>query len=98
DYNATEPTSLADAVKQQEDMTNKYIPLLKALAPDSGVYVNEGDWNDPDWQQAFYGPNYAQLKSIKKKYDPNSIFYATTAVGSDEWVIEDPGRLCRISA
>ncbi|KAL8977429.1 MAG: hypothetical protein Q9205_006767, partial [Flavoplaca limonia] len=93
DYNATEPTSLADAIKQQEDMTDKYIPQLKALAPDSGVYLNEGDWHDPDWKQAFYGPNYAQLKSIKKKYDPNSIFYATTAVGSDDWVIEDPGRL-----
>ncbi|KAL9034106.1 MAG: hypothetical protein Q9180_005588 [Flavoplaca navasiana] len=79
-------------------MTNEYIPQLKALAPDSGVYVNEGDWRDPDWKQAFYGPIYAELKSIKQKYDPNSIFYATTAVGSDDWVIEDPGRLCRIAA
>ncbi|KAL8952921.1 MAG: hypothetical protein Q9183_007364, partial [Haloplaca sp. 2 TL-2023] len=41
DYNATKPTSLAEAVKQQEDMTNIYIPQLKALAPDSGVYLNE---------------------------------------------------------
>ncbi|KAL8857197.1 MAG: hypothetical protein Q9178_006252 [Gyalolechia marmorata] len=93
-YNVTAPRS--EMVKLQEIMTDKYIPQLKALAPDSGVYLNEGDWNDPDWKQAFYGANYPKLKSIKAKYDPNDIFYATTAVGSDDWVIEAPGRLCRL--
>ncbi|KAI4100199.1 MAG: hypothetical protein LQ339_005605 [Xanthoria mediterranea] len=95
-YNSTAP--LSDMVELQEDMTDKFIPPLKALAPDSGVYLNEGDWHDPDWKQAFYGVNYNTLKSIKKKYDPKDIFYATTAVGNDEWVIEDPGRLCRVPA
>ncbi|KAL9009835.1 MAG: hypothetical protein Q9173_005170 [Seirophora scorigena] len=93
-YNAT--GSLSDMIEKQEDMTNKYIPPLKALAPDSGVYLNEGDWRDPDWQKSFYGANYDRLKSIKAKYDPNDIFYATTAVGSDDWVVEAPGRLCRV--
>ncbi|KAL8810191.1 MAG: hypothetical protein Q9223_002182 [Gallowayella weberi] len=87
---------MADMLKAQEDMTDKYIPQLKALAPDSGAYLNEGDWHDPDWKEAFYGVNYAKLKSIKAKYDPHDIFYAPTAVGSDGWVIEDPGRLCRL--
>ncbi|KAL8767563.1 MAG: hypothetical protein Q9209_005980 [Squamulea sp. 1 TL-2023] len=94
-YNATAP--LSDMVKLQEDMTDKYIPQLKALAPDSGVYLSEGDWHDPEWKQAFYGANYEKLKAIKKKYDPNDVFYATTGVGSDDWVIEAPGRLCRVS-
>ena len=85
-------------IQRQRDMTYKYIPQLKAIAPDSGVYLNEGDWRSPDWQTDFYGANYAKLKSIKNKYDPNSIFYATTAVGSDDWVIEAPGRLCRLNA
>ncbi|KAL8845786.1 MAG: hypothetical protein Q9221_009076 [Calogaya cf. arnoldii] len=97
-YNATKPTSLEEAVKQQEDMTEKYIPQLKVLAPDSGAYLNEGDWHDPDWQIPFYGKNYHKLKAIKKKYDPDGMFYATTAVGSDDWVIEAPGRLCKVSA
>ncbi|KAL8963039.1 MAG: hypothetical protein Q9193_000645 [Seirophora villosa] len=93
-YDATGP--LSDMIEQQEAMTDKYIPPLKALAPDSGVYLNEGDWRDPDWQKSFYGANYDKLKSIKAKYDPNDIFYATTAVGSDDWVVEAPGRLCRV--
>ena len=38
-WNSTAP--LSDMVKLQEDMTNKYIPRLKALAPDSGAYLNE---------------------------------------------------------
>lgn len=44
-YNSTAP--LSDMVKLQEDMTDKYIPQLKALAPDSGVYLNEVCVHDP---------------------------------------------------
>ena len=60
------------------------------------LVMEQGDWHDPDWAQAFHGNNYPRLKSIKAKYDPNDVFYATTAVGSDDWVIEAPGRLCRV--
>ena len=61
-------------------------------------YVLQGDPYQPNWQETFYGVNYQRLRSIKAKYDPNDIFYATTAVGSDEWEIEGPGRLCRVSS
>ncbi|KAL8695331.1 MAG: hypothetical protein Q9224_003420 [Gallowayella concinna] len=71
--------TMADMFKSQVDMTDKYIPQLKALAPDSGAYMNEGDWHDPYWKEAFYGANYPKLKSIKAKYDPHDIFYAPTA-------------------
>lgn len=43
-YNVTGP--LSDMIEQQEDMTNKYIPPLKALALDSGVYLNEVSGRD----------------------------------------------------
>lgn len=58
----------------------------------------QGDPYQPNWQQTFYGANYQHLRSIKAKYDPNDIFYATTAVGSDEWQVEAPGVLCRVSS
>lgn len=46
----------------------------------------------------FYGVNQQRLRSIRAKYDqPNEIFYATTAVGSDEWEIENPWRFCSVS-
>jgi hypothetical protein len=35
---------------------------------------------------------------IKDKYDPDQIFYAITAVGSERWYedMEKGGRLCRV--
>ncbi len=28
-----------------------------------------------DWRQAYYGPNYARLVSIRKRYDPDRVFH-----------------------
>ncbi|KAI9878323.1 MAG: hypothetical protein M1830_001256 [Pleopsidium flavum] len=94
-WNSTAPWS--EMLALQQKMTNLYIPQLTALTPGSGCYLNEADPNEPSFQTSFYGPNYARLRSIKKKYDPADIFYASTAVGADEWVVEgERGRLCRI--
>jgi hypothetical protein len=70
-----------------------------------GVYLNEADIQEPDWQNDFYGANhYPKLLAIKQKWDPRGVFYATTAVGSEAWEIRDGeqglqtqnGRLCRV--
>ena len=55
----------------------------------------QADFQDPDWKATFYGSNYERLLSIKNKYDPDHLFYATTAVGSDYWTVGAGGRLCR---
>ncbi|KAL2866045.1 FAD-dependent oxidoreductase [Aspergillus lucknowensis] len=80
---------------QQREMTDDYIPTLMALAPDSGAYMNEGDFRQPNWKDAFYGVNYGTLRKVKAKYDPNDVFYASQAVGADEWTVSDSGQLCR---
>ena len=38
------------------------------------------------------------LLGIKNKYDPNCVFYANKAVGSDQWAAEElpSGRLYRV--
>lgn len=77
-------------------MTDILIPRLTAISPDSGAYLNEADWRQPDWQSTFYGSNYAALREIKDKYDPEGVFYALTAVGSELWSEQSDGRLCRI--
>jgi hypothetical protein len=77
------------------------------LAPASqggGSYLNEAAVDEPNWREDFYGEQYARLVNIKKKYDPRGVFYAITAIGSDEWEIRGPklgvttqnGRLCRV--
>ncbi|PYI10991.1 FAD-binding domain-containing protein [Aspergillus sclerotiicarbonarius CBS 121057] len=84
-----------EMIDEQNKMTDDYIPLLEALAPNSGAYMNEGNFQQPNWQKVFYGANYDRLLEVKNKYDPNGLFYALKAVGSDAWTQLDDGRLCR---
>jgi FAD/FMN-containing dehydrogenase len=39
-----------------------------------GVYVNYVQADLPNWQAAYYGDNYAELKAVKAKYDPDRLF------------------------
>ena len=71
-------------------------PLLDAATPGGGVYLNEASHLYADWREGFYGANYDRLRAVKKTYDPESLLYARTAVGSDEWSEEANGRLCKI--
>lgn len=67
-----------------------------------GTYLNEADINEPDFQQAFYGDNYAKLYALKQSYDPWGLMYAIGAVGSEDWYTTGQleyypttnGRLC----
>lgn len=82
----------------QDSLTESIMPRLKQILPGGGqAYMNEGDFQDPDWKRVFYGENYERLEQIKDKYDPNHLFYALTAVGSDYWEPQTDGRLCRAS-
>ena len=38
-----------------------------------GVYVNQLGGTSDDLVSVAYGPNYARLVEIKKKYDPNNV-------------------------
>lgn len=85
-----------DAMLAREDaLTNSIMPQLEAVTPGAGSYLNEANFREADWQEQFYGVNYPRLLTIKKKYDPHSLLYATTAVGSEAWTPDAAGRLCR---
>jgi len=58
---------------------------LRAVASDTGAYVNECDYFQPDWQKAFWGPNYPRLAEIKRRYDPDGLFFVHNGVGSEAW-------------
>ncbi|EFQ35837.1 FAD binding domain-containing protein [Colletotrichum graminicola M1.001] len=81
----------------QNEVTDVLLPKLKALTPGGGAYLNEADRNEADYEDVFYGGNYAKLKSIKQKYDPTSTLYALTGVGSDDWEVRSDGRLCKVA-
>lgn len=102
--NAT-PAELKNA---SDTLTYDIMEPWRRIAPSSaggGVYLNEADIQEPNWQTEFYGAsNYPRLLAIKRKWDPRDVFYATTAVGSESWEVRDGdqgvqtqnGRLCRV--
>jgi len=58
---------------------------LRAIAPVGGSYVSESDFFESDWQRSFWGSNYPRLAAIKKKYDPQGLFFVHHGVGSENW-------------
>lgn len=54
---------------------------LKNLSPGGGAYLNEAHYLEPDWQQTYFGSNYARLLEVKNKYDPTHIFDCYKCVG-----------------
>ncbi|CRG84835.1 hypothetical protein PISL3812_02024 [Talaromyces islandicus] len=83
-------------LERQQLVTQTLLPRLEELTPGGGAYLNEADPHQPNWQRTFYGANYGRLLAIKARYDPDSIFYALTGVGSENWEQRDDGRLCRL--
>ncbi|KAF2644920.1 FAD-binding domain-containing protein [Massarina eburnea CBS 473.64] len=80
------------------DMTKEKVAQLKALAPDSGAYLNECDPFDEDWQNDFWGEHYPRLRELKMQYDPDSLLWCISCVGSEDWAVEESsGRLCQVS-
>jgi FAD/FMN-containing dehydrogenase len=66
--------------------------LLK-VAPGAGSYVSESNFFNKNWGHAFWGANYARLKEVKRRYDPEGLFYVHHGVGSDEWSADGFARL-----
>lgn len=61
------------------------VEQLRAVAGQSGSYVNETNYFQREWQRAFWGDNYSRLAEIKQKYDPEGLFFVHNGVGSEAW-------------
>lgn len=79
------------------DVRDNIEPVYRRLSPSTGTYMNEADWGDVHWQQDFFGANWQNLSWVKAKYDTDGLFYCPTCVGSEAWVMEQGGSLCRLT-
>ncbi|KAF2748158.1 FAD/FMN-containing isoamyl alcohol oxidase-like protein MreA [Sporormia fimetaria CBS 119925] len=80
----------------QDVQTNIIGKALREAAPYGAAYVNEGDLNEPDWQTAYWGSNYERLLKIRKKWDPEGVFYTEVTPGTENWKVLDYGKkLCK---
>jgi hypothetical protein len=87
------PQSVVQAVYR--DVTHNRTQLLRDLSPGTGAYFNEADSFEPEWQTSFFGVHYPRLFDIKRRYDPDGLLWCRRCVGSEMWVEQRDGRLCR---
>lgn len=69
------------------------MPFLRALeTPRMGSFLNTADPDEPDFQRAFWGDNYARLLRVKRRWDRDGLFIVNLGVGSEGW---DKEGICR---
>jgi FAD/FMN-containing dehydrogenase len=71
--------------QSQAAAVTKAMNEIRSLLPRVGSYVWETDFFQPEWQDAFWGENYARLRKIKDAYDPDGLFFLHHGVGSEDW-------------
>jgi len=93
-----------DPVGQREQrrlLTDMYLRGLKDLADDGvgSAYVNEGNPDEEEWKEIFWGENYERLEKIKRRFDPTGVFWCSRCVGGDWWEekirMDGKVRICR---
>jgi FAD/FMN-containing dehydrogenase len=85
----------ANAARERALAVSAAMDELLKVAPDAGSYVSESDFFERDWQQSFWGTNYPKLADIKRKYDPDGLFFVHHGVGSDDWSVDGFTRTSR---
>ena len=68
---------------------------LSVVAREPGAYVSESDFFQPDWQQAYWAANYPRLTAVKRRYDPDGLFFVHHGVGSERWSADGFAELRR---
>ncbi len=71
--------------RQRAAAIRRAMEAIRQVAPNGGAYVSESDYFQADWQRAFWGDHYARLLLTKQRYDPDGLFFAHHAVGSERW-------------
>jgi len=61
----------------------KSMQALRRVVPSAGAYVSKSSFFELNWQIAFWGENYARLKAVKTKYDPDAWFSVHQGVGTE---------------
>ncbi|HSS71718.1 MAG TPA: FAD-binding oxidoreductase [Casimicrobiaceae bacterium] len=74
-----------DAARKGAHEIDSATAELRKIAPDAGSYVSESNYFNRAWQTAYWGGNYPKLRAVKKKYDPDGLFFVHNGVGSEEW-------------
>lgn len=82
-----------EKARSLEELHSVQMRQLYDIEPDFRVsYRNLGDPLESDAAQVYWGPNYKRLLEIKRKWDPEDLFFSQLGVGSEGWT-ED--QMCK---
>jgi FAD/FMN-containing dehydrogenase len=73
------------AARQDALAINRAMRVLSGVVTQPGSYVSESDFFEGAWQHAFWGSNYFRLAGVKRRYDPEGLFFVHHGVGSEDW-------------
>ncbi len=73
------------AAQRDAHLIDEAAAALRELAPQAGSYLSESNYFNAHWQQAYFGSHYPRLAALKKKYDPEGLFFVHHGVGSEAW-------------
>jgi len=84
-----------DAARADARNIDAATAALRKIAPRSGSYVSESNYFNANWREEFWGGNYARLRAVKAKYDPEGLFFTHHGVGSEDWSADGFERVAR---
>lgn len=100
-------TPATEVLAQIRDFAGPVLDVWRRVSPGSGTYLSEAVVLEPDFQSSFFGAgpeHYERLLALKERFDPEDVFYAFRAVGSEKWELQSQtapgfpdqnGRLCK---
>jgi hypothetical protein len=66
-------------------MVGNAMKELRKVVPEPASYVSETNFFEKDWQRSHWGANYERLLAVKRRYDPNGLFFVHHGVGCEDW-------------
>ena len=76
----------AQAIARAMEEMRKLVPAPAPTSPRATT-------SSRDWQEAFWGANYARLLAVKERYDPEGLFFVHHGAGSERWSADGFTRL-----
>jgi len=71
--------------REAAERIDRCMNQLRSVAGETGAYVSESNYFEKGWQHSYWGSNYPRLAEIKRKCDPDGLFFVHNGVGSEQW-------------
>lgn len=71
--------------KKAAEAVHRSMNELREVAGKSGAYVSESNYFESEFPHAYWGENASRLAEVKKKYDPDGLFFVHNGIGSEQW-------------